>query len=175
MAILKTRRRRIIALSLFIFALYVVFCIERAENPYDEVKIEVLGMPPNTSFICLVADSDSGPKSMKWSLAPMFGKGSMHPDGCSVSFIENRKTTFRANVLWTSSKRIGVLIKTTDGEWNVLWFRPMKTELKGRLLLFGGGSVVIDVSSADETQPMSSEQLKKLGMNYSLTYNRTTN
>lgn|GEM_PF-6050422 len=159
-----------IGLCLFAISLHIVFCIERAENTYDEVKIDIHGLHQNKSFICFVAETESGPTVMQWYLAPMFGKGTMHPDSCSISFFLDRKSprSFRGNVQWIHLQRIGVLIKTADGEWNVTWFSSDNAELNGHSLLFGGGGVAIDFANADETEPVSVEQLTKLGMDYSL-------
>jgi hypothetical protein len=164
------------ACCLFAITLYAAYSYQRYVYPYDEVQLDIHSLPLNTSFVCLVATTDAGPTVVNWTHTNMLGgRAAMHPDSCSISSVKwytkwKLSHEFSAPVQWIYSQRIGILIKTADGQWNVSWFGKDKTELKGHSLLFGRGSVAFDVSNADETEPMSTAQLEKLGMKYSLAH-----
>jgi hypothetical protein len=162
MATRKTRTLRIIWLMLIVGLLCAAYGGYRIFNPYDEVAADIQGIPPNTGFVCLLADTDNGPQAMDWSLAKVF-PFSMHPDGCTVSLLLDGKTSHRANVRWISSERVGVLRRTANRKWIVSWFRPPKSQPKNRSLLFGGGTVTIDLADADNDQQMAADQLRALG------------
>ncbi|MDB4265419.1 hypothetical protein N9891_01575 [bacterium] len=152
-----------IALLLLVYGGYRLF------NPYDDVAIKIEGIPPDTTFVCLVADSENRSKTMEWSLAKVL-PFSMHPDNCIVSSLDSGETTLRAKVRWIDSKRVGVLRKTTKGEWNIAWFGVARSEPRHRSFLFGGGSVTLDVSRAVSHESMTVAQLRSFGMDYSLTH-----
>ena len=169
MAIRKKRTRRIVCIVVVVVCIAVVYGGCRLFNPYNEVTTDIRGIPPNTDFVCLVAETDDGPQAMEWSLAKVF-PFSMHPDDCTVSSLLVGESNHHANVRWIFSERIGVLCRTNDREWIVSWFAPPKGQPRDRSFLFGGGSVTIDLSNADTTQAMTADQLRALGMNYSLTH-----
>ena len=169
MAIRKKRTRRIVGLVLIVVCIAVFYGGYRLFNPYDEVATDIRGIPPNTDFVCLIAETDDGQQAMEWSLAKVL-PFSMHPDGCTVSSLLDGETSHRAKVRWVFSQRIGVLCRTSDRQWNVSWFDSPKSQPKNRSFLFGGGSITIDVSNADNTQSITADQLRTLGMDYSLTH-----
>ena len=164
----KNRTLLIAGIALVLIVLALTYCGCRFFHPYDEVVTHIEGIPSDTTFVCLVADSKHGPNVMEWSLAKVF-PFSMHPDRCTVSSLYTGETARHAKVLWIDSKRIGVLHRTTEGKWKIAWFQPPRAEVRHRSFLFGGGSVMLDVSSADANEPMTVEQLRLLGMDYSLT------
>jgi hypothetical protein len=139
-------------------------------NPYDEVATEIEGIPSDTVFVCLVADSEDGLKALPWSLAKVI-PFSMHPDNCTVSSTGQGESKHRAKVRWINANRIGVLRKTAAGEWRVAWFEMAKAKPKHRSFLLGGGLTTLDVSQADGNESMTVEQLHSLGMDKSLTHN----
>ena len=171
MNFIKTRLFRIVACCLVPICPYAAYSYQRYVYPHDEVQIQIRGLPPDISFVCLVATTDIGPVALNWTHTNMLGgRATQHPDHCTMSFIDqNLSGDFIAPLQWIHAQRIGILIKTTDRQWRVSWFSKDKAELKGHSLLFGRGSVAFDFSNADENEPMSLARLEKLGMNYSLT------
>jgi hypothetical protein len=140
-----------------IYAVYLYF------NPYDEVTTIISGIPPDTTRLCVVADKPGGPEVMLWSLNKVF-PFTMHPDKCVVSLVDREQSTHQARVRWVNSGRIGVLRRTKSGKWFLAWFDPPKSNLKGRSLLFGGGTWLADIGDADEEQPVPDEKVRAMGM-----------
>ena len=168
----KKRTFRIIVCCLLAIGLYVAYSFERYVYPYDEVDLTIRGLPSKFSFVCLIAETHSGPMAMYWTGNNMLsGRLLLNPDRCIASSADlNVGHSFRRPVLWIDSKRIGILIKSTDAQWEATWFSSDKVKRKDHSLWFGRGSVAIDLSDAEETDSMSLERLKRLGMDYSLTH-----
>ena len=169
MANRRKRTLRVFGTAFVLLVLALVYGAYRFFNPYDEVVTQIEGIPPDSTFVCLVASSENGMKAMEWSLAKVV-PFSMHPDGCTVSSLFKGETTHHAKVRWIDSRKIGVLRKTAEGDWKIAWFGTPKTEPRHRSFLFGRGSVTLDVSKADNNEPMTIDQLRLLGMDYSLTH-----
>ena len=149
MAIHKYRTWCFIGLGLLsiITCLVVLYVGYRLFHPYNEVVTDIRGIPPSTTFICVVADTEDGPQAMEWSLSKLL-PFSMHPDGCTVSYVREAETTRHEKVRWIESHRVGVLHENTDGEWHIAWFEPANSAVADRSVLFGGGSIEIDISDA---------------------------
>jgi hypothetical protein len=149
--------------------LSVAYAAYRFFNPYDEVSVTVRGIPPDTYFLCLIAEGTSGPEVMYWSgskVTPF----TTHPDKDLRSFDRgnSHEDRHRYTVIWVGSVRVGVLRRTKAGEWFVSWYKSPKSNLKGRSFLFGGGSWEADLRDADDVEPVSKNQLRAMGMDYAL-------
>ena len=109
---------------------------------------------------------------MNWTGTNMLGgRQLLNPDRVKLSSASlDFNGVLKAPVLWIYSKRIGILIKSPDPQWKVSWISSDKVKRKDHSLWFGRGSVLIDLSDAEETESMSLERLKRLGMDYSLTH-----
>jgi hypothetical protein len=147
--------------------LSVCCAANRFFHPHDEVMTTISGIPVDTDFLCLVVDKHSGPEVMLWSLRKL-GSFTMHPDSCTVSFLDKGVRSHRAPVRWVSSVRVGVLRRTTGGKWYLSWYGSPKLKLEGRSFLFGGGLWEADFCNSDEVQPVLDDQLRAMGMDYSL-------
>jgi hypothetical protein len=107
---------------------------------------------------------------MPWSLRKVL-PFTMHPDRCIVSEVnhfQNEETEHEASVRWIHSSRVGVLRRTKERKWFVAWFDAPKSRLQERSLLFGGGEWSIRLQDADKVEPVTEEQLRAMGMSYSL-------
>jgi hypothetical protein len=148
-------------LLLFVYAAYLYF------TPYSEVAVKAHGLPADSIFACLVADTADGPKVMLWSMKYL-GPFTMHPDRCTVSTYFARDSIDEAKVRWVQTNRVGVLSQARGGNWSIAWFDAVKSNVRGKSLLFGGGFWEGDVRDSNERQGLSPEQLRSLGMDYQL-------
>jgi hypothetical protein len=166
MILRNTRLWRIAGLLLAAACLALTYSGYRFFHPYDEVAVVIENIPANVDFVCVVADTEGGLRPLDWSLSKLF-PFTMHPDSCTVSFSRGAAEN-RANVRWRHSQQIGVLCRTVDREWFVAWLEPDEARVKHRSLLFGGGTAMLDVNRAQRKQSLSHDQLRLLGMDYSL-------
>ena len=157
---------------LFAIGLYVAYSFQRYVHPYDEVRLSIRGLPSTFSLVCLIAETQKGLTAMNWTGTNMLGgRQLLNPDRVKLSSASlDFNGVLKAPVLWIYSKRIGILIKSPDPQWKVSWISSDKVKRKDHSLWFGRGSVLIDLSDAEETESMSLERLKRLGMDYSLTH-----
>jgi len=170
----RKRIIRIVGMMFVVVFFVVVYGGYSFFNPYDEVTIDIYGIPKNTNFVCLIADTENGTRAMEWSLSKVIPH-SMHPDGCGASRLTgaNKTKTHRA-VRWISSDRVGILCRA-DQKWIAFWFDSPKCQPANRSYLFGGGSITIDISDADNNAPMDDNQLRDIGMNDELKNDGITN
>jgi len=148
----------------FLVASYVV---HRLFNPYDEVRTVIRGIPPDTDFLCLIAETSEGPEVMLWSHHKVF-PFTMHPNHDITSFLSEDKHTHRAHVRWIGSARLGVLRRIKAGKWFLSWYDPPRSELHGRSFLFGGGSWEGDLREASEEQSVTKKMLQAMGVDETL-------
>jgi hypothetical protein len=166
--VLWRRLRRLLALAVAVAlacGAYFLF------NPSDEVSITIRDIPPDADFVCVVADCAQGPVAMGWYHSKVFPT-STHPDRCSISgkFVWwGDPTCQQAHVRWVSSARVGVLRRTKGRGWCVDWFEAPKSGVKERSLFLGGGVWEVSLRDADAQEPLIEDQLRALGMDYSLT------
>lgn len=161
------RRRRVPVGCIVVGALGIasVGVVSQEIWPADEVSITVLGMPPDTSFYCLVSDAAPHPVVMNWYVHKIDAVP-MHPDQCVISegLPMARPIVLRQSVEWLNAARVGVLRQTSSGEWLIAWFESDKSPVTDWLPLIGRGEWHADLERADATESVSPEAVRAMGI-----------
>ncbi len=144
-----------------LYWLYLLF------NPYDEVRVGIHGLPPDTRVACLVAKNSTGETVMPWSAQKVF-PFEMHPDNCTISEVLPGESELNASVRWVASNQIGILRRDAGGKWFVAWFNRSKSSPDGRWLFIGGGHFDGNWPDAREVEQWSKEKVRSLGFHYFL-------
>lgn len=154
---------RAIAGALFIACTSIAYLGYRFMDPYDRVAVDIGGVPPNTEWLCLIAETNEEPRVMDWYLTKVF-PFTMHPAGSVVSLLRDSERQHSAKVKWVHSQRVGVLYRSTGGDWTIAWFGSAGMRLADRSWLLGGGSVALRIQDADSKEAVAASRLEALGV-----------
>lgn len=153
---LTARRRRALVGCAAAIALLVVGVVFGGQAlslwPADEVAVTIVGLPADTSFWCIVAGTELTPAVMYFYVRKVDAVA-MHPDSCSLStwLPESRPIVIRQQVKWVDANRVGILRRTTSGDWFVTWFDAPSSEVVGRMPVIGRGSWSADLRETAAT------------------------
>lgn len=144
------RRRRALVGCAAAIALLVVGVVFGGQAlslwPADEVAVTIAGLPADTSFWCIVAGTEPSPAVMYFYVRKIDAVA-MHPNTCSLSIWlpESRPIVIRERIRWIDTNRVGILRRTTAGDWFVTWFDARRSEVVGRTPIIGRGSWSADL------------------------------
>jgi hypothetical protein len=168
------RRKLLVALAGLAVVLAVALFAYSALAPASRVLIVVRHVPPDTRFVCLVAETPQGPLPLPWSLWKV-GPFEMHPADCIVSMHQPgdsmhqpgdpvRGDNFCGPVHWHDADRYGLVTGDQQGRWRVRWLRREDLHVRGRSWLLGGGEGTIDLSGAPEAEVAADEFWDGIGL-----------
>jgi hypothetical protein len=139
----------------------------RALAPADRVLIIVRPIPPETRFVCFVAETEQGPQPLLWSLHKV-GPFEMHPADGGVSDYRPddpvRRDAFYAPVQWREALRYGLVTGDLNGRWRVRWLSREELHIRGRSWLLGGGEGQIDLTETPDAEVASEGFWDRIGL-----------
>jgi hypothetical protein len=93
----------------------------------------------------------------------------MHPGDCTVSYVSPDYTNpFRAKVRWVKAARVGVLLRSKEHSWRIIWFGAPRSDVHGGSWVFGGGDWTVSLRERDEEQDVPLEMRRLMGLDHTL-------
>ncbi len=129
-------------------------------SPADRVAVSVHGLPPNTRWLCLIAETATEPVALGWYRTKVY-PFVVSPPGSTLGRFE--KDPFVDWVQWRNGQRYGVLTRTLDREWKVWWFDVPDVPLRGRLWILGGGRVELQLTHGRRPETPRDAFIRRLG------------
>jgi hypothetical protein len=118
-----------------------------AFNPRDRIRVTFRNVPPGTTFLSIIAETDGLASNMNWS-PQLILPFEMAPGRCTWSrrFPDNgHEDETHYFVMWIEGARYGLVTRNTDKQWSVTWFGAAAVPLEGRIFLLGGGRATFDM------------------------------
>lgn len=160
-----SKRLRIVLLLTLALCVALSYRVYLAFNPYNEVTTEIVGISPKIDFVCVVAETENGLTAMHWARAKVVPV-SIHPNDLFSTMVEPTDE-IRDKVHWINGRRAGVLARDRDGRWTASWFNQEQLQWHGRSILWGGGSVILEIGKAEDTQVIGPTELLAAGFDAS--------
>lgn len=149
----------ILAGSLVLLVLGIVFWIYVFFHPRNQVDVTVLNIPDTTEDVFFIVETDDGIEKMNWYACKLIPFEIEATD--SEGIVDK---PFRTAVFWKWGRRYGVLQRMADYSWQVDWYDPGDVAFIGRSWLFGQGAVNFDLRKG-KTEQFSTERARGMGFN----------
>ena len=158
-----SERRKTILLTLLILSPVgvILFLWAACSPPSDKVDIRLEGRPQPVDFLCLVADTPTGPEPMHWYLV-VLGSWSSHPPDGKGWATPGLGTGNGSPVRWKPGNRYGVVTYVRGGDWQVYWFRPDDVPVQ-RTRYLGDRDVTFDLTGRTP-EALTQAQVTQLGL-----------
>jgi hypothetical protein len=146
----------------FLLVASVCWFIYQAISPSDWVRVTVGPFPADTDRWCLVVEDMEGVQSLKWYTA-MVTAFAEDPSMIGGFRLPDNSKSATDDIQWREAQRYGVLIRSQDKEWRLVWARSEHV-IKPSILryVFGGGTAEIPLHADDEVETPSKEVLKRI-------------
>ncbi|HBI44930.1 MAG TPA: hypothetical protein DDY78_19050 [Planctomycetales bacterium] len=144
-------------------AAVLLFLVYTCPYPPDHVCFVITNVPDDARFLCLLSDSQGRMRPMQWYVGEMLQKpAKVAPKPYSFDYGRNEHAS-AGFVAWEIGDRYGVAVKSASGTWQVFWLPAAQVPLEGRSVIFGGGTIRIDLSKV-VAQPLSDDAANALGL-----------
>jgi len=156
----------IIALLVIIPACILLIDLYATFNPAERVRVQLINIPSDVYFACVVSKSDSEIRIMEWyPESEIMTCFPMHPADCIWSFRDGLPPSDESElyVRWRPASSYGIVTRNTECVWKITWFSKGAIGLEHRSKLFAGGEARFDYD-AGVTQMLEKEDLQKLGL-----------
>jgi hypothetical protein len=155
--------RLIAVLAIMSTVVVGAFCAGyRFKYPSDLVEVKCVNLPNDVDFACIVSRKDDVATVMPLYLHHL-GPFVMHPASYSKSYRGPIESGNEIPVAWRDGAEYGVVVRRTDGTWQVVWFGCQDVRRTNRDAFGGRGRVRFNLARG-QVVPLSDDEVRGLGL-----------
>ncbi len=150
-------------LGLAAVASVLLFLVYTCPYPPDHVGFVITNLPDDARSVYLLSDAQGRIRPMQYYVGEVLQKPKkVAPAPYSFDYSRNDHAA-AGFVAWEPGDRYGVAVKSAAGTWQVFWLPAAQVPLEERSVVFGGGTIRIDLSKV-VARPLSDDAVDTLGL-----------